>query len=145
MISTVTKNIIRRIFRGEGSFRGIFVHCTPPPQLPTSAVTKSHFFLEWTKKQRSASKLFGSGVRSIQAMFKALKAYFRVNFQLERLINETENRFCQKFPHFGIFCWSFLTFFGVKKVVLWIFSKLFKSSIVIVCAFSLTLRRHFSM
>ena len=25
-------------------------------------------------------------------MFKALKAYFRVNFQLERLINETENR-----------------------------------------------------
>ena len=74
---------------------------------------------------------------------KSLKAYFRVNFQLERLINETRNRnsrfSVKKLAHFGIFCGSFLTFFGVKKVVFWIFSKLFKSSRGIVYEFSLTL------
>ena len=48
--------------------------------------------------------------------------------------------FIQKFAHFGRFDGSFLTIFGVKKVVFWTFSKLFSSCLGSVWALFSTLK-----
>ena len=59
-------------------------------------------------------------------------------FQLERLINDLENRdFLSKFDHFET---SILTILGVEKVIFWTFSKLFWSCLGSIRALFLDLK-----
>ena len=103
------------------------------------AKLESVFWPFWGSK-KSFSGLFRSCLGVVQELFKhcfrSLKPHFWVYFQLQRLINDPENRnFRSKICSFCRFEGSFLTILGVEKIAFWTFSKFFGSCVGTVLVF----------